>query len=318
MTTPSRNNYKMPEKRMIALILVVISFLMLLLPLVQVSVKLGDKSYSLSKLVDRACRYEGTTKKQFLMEMRADLSDTFMEMEEETGVHLDAKKTVKMIEKILSGKMSLLDGATLCSSMNSMVKKVTEAMSENMSELSKGERATMMTLEDASKSTTAASIVLWFMVIVLLGTFVFAIISLLQNQKTGVIAFLAAIGLLLLGSLIFVGKLNSAIQDALVFAMDGLEDVLEMFGGSPYELMDQKLFHITAAPFLSLICAAAATVLMTVQIGNIKIPNNIKIPDTIQGINIGADTASWDCPACGAKNRSSSRFCPHCGQSRPQ
>lgn len=306
MSTLGRNNIKIPEKRIIALILAIISFVTLVFPLVQVSVEIAGRNYSLSEIVDRACRYDGMSRAQFLLELRSNISSSFSDVEEETGIRLDAKKAASTIEKILKGKASILDGAIICTNLSGVMKEINEALSANISELSYDERMVMLGLEDAGKACRAAAIVLWTMIAVLLVTFIFSIISLLRKKKTGTIAYLAASCLVLVGTLVFVGKLNSSILDYTSFIMNEIENVLSVLGGSRYTVLEQNLFHVTSAPYISLACAALAVLLTVIHSSKVSIPD----------VGFGTDTTKWECPGCGAKNKNKSLFCPYCGRER--
>lgn len=305
MSTSSRKSIKFPEKRFIALILVIISLVALVFPLVQVSVEIAGRNYSFSEIVDRACRYDGMSKAQFMLELRSNISSSFSDIEEETGIRLDAKKTASTIEKILKGKASLLDGAIICTNLSGVMEEINEALSANISQLTYDERMVMLGLEDAGKASRTAAIVLWTMIAILLVTFVCSVISLLRKKRTGTIAYFAASCLIFIGTLIFVGKLNNSILDYTGFIMDGIEDILSTLGGSRYTVLEQDLFHVTSAPYISLVCAALAMLLMIVRI------NPVTIPGTGS-----KHAAGWECPTCGAKNKTESLFCPYCGHER--
>lgn len=301
-----RTNFKLPSKSVIALILAAVSFLMLLLPWVNLSVEILGRDYSVPDLLDLVCKYEGMTSMQFELEMQAGIAELAAELADETGVILKAKEATKNIEKLLDGSLSLLDAATISSYAGGILKDIDQALNLNLAGLSSSDRMTLMMIGEASSTLSTVSIVLWAVIAALVITFIFAVTTLPSYKKTGAAAYTIAVAVPVVAVIIGVGTLNDTVQSYAGYITDALDDLLWMMGAGNYGVQNLEIFHLTAAPILALICAAAAVVVMCA--GAVKLPG-IKTP-TVPNFK-------WTC-TCGAQNSMGNAFCSSCGQKKPE
>lgn len=301
-----RSNFKLPSKSIIALILAAVSFLMLLLPWVNLSIEILGRNYSIPDLLDLVCKYEGMTSMQFELEMQAGIAELAAELADDTGVVLKAKDATKNIEKVLDGSLSLLDAATITSYAGGVLKDIDQAMNLNLTGLSSSDRVALMMISEISSTLSTVSIVLWAVIAALVITFIFAVATLPSFRKSGAIAYAVAVAVPVVATIIGVGTLNDTVQSYASYVTDLLDELLWMMGTSSYGVQSLEIFHLSAAPFLALICAVVAVVIMCA--GTIRLPG-IKTP-TVPNFK-------WTC-SCGAQNSMGNTFCPSCGQKKPE
>ena len=301
-----RTSSRLPSKSLIALVLVVISFLMMVFPWVNISIEVMGRDYAIPDLLDIVCKYEGISSAQFNLELQAGIASFAAELADETGVIMNAKEATNAIDKLLDGGVSLLDAATLCTYAGGLLKDIDQALNLNIASLSSSERVVMMMISEASSTLNIAAIVLWVMIAVLVITFAIAVFTLLTHKKTGAIVYTIAVAVPFIAVVIGVMSVNDLMQTYASYVTDAIDDILWMVGAGSYGVQNLELFHLSAASIISLICAIAATLIMVVT--GIKIPG-IKTP-TVPNFK-------WTC-ACGFQNNLGNAFCSSCGQKRPE
>lgn len=301
-----RTSSRLPSKSLIALVLVVISFLMLVFPWVNISIEVMGRDYSIPDLLDIVCKYEGISSAQFELELQAGIASFTAELADETGVIMNAKEATNAIDKLLDGGVSLLDAATLCTYAGGLLKDIDQALNLNISSLSSSERVAMMMISEASSTLNITSIILWVMIAVLVIAFAFAIFTLLTHKKIGAIVYAIVMAVPFVAVVIGVMNVNDLMQTYASYVTDAIDDVLWMLGAGSYGVQNLEVFHLSVAPVISLICAIVAMLIMVVT--GVKIPG-IKTPPV--------PNFKWTC-TCGFQNNLGNAFCSSCGQKRPE
>ena len=305
-----RTRLKLPSKSLIALVLVVVSFVMLMFPVINISIEVMGRNYSIPDLLDIACKYEGISSAQFNLELQAGIASFTADLADETGVVMNAKEATNAIKKLLDGRVSLLDAATICTYAGKLLKNIDQAVNLNISKLSPTERVTMMMIGEASNTVNIAAIVLWVMIAALVITFVIAIFAIWNQRKSGVIAYTITVAILYVAAMIGVMCANDLLQTYASYVTDVINGVLRMLSTGSRGVQSMELFHLAAAPSIALICAVLATLIMAV-----RLDREYRVP----GIDTGeiAKLTRWTC-SCGCKNKLGNEYCSACGQKRPQ
>lgn len=294
------------SKAFIALILVIISFVMLVSPWVNISIDVLGREYSFPDLLDLLCQYEGITAAQFELNLQAEIADLTADLAEDTGVIMNAKDATKAINKVLDGGLSLLDAATVSTYAGGLLKDIDEAMNRNFANLYASERVTLIMINEAASSLRIAAIVLWVMIAALCITFIFAVFTLLTYRKNGTIAYTIVLAVPVVAVIFGVASMNDALQSYAGVVTDYLDDIMWLLGGGNQGTVSLELFHMTAAPIIALACAVVATLIMV--IGDVRIP-------VMKGSAV--PNFKWTC-SCGFQNSLGNAFCSACGQKRPE
>lgn len=295
------------SKSLIALALVAISFIMLLLPMLTISVEIMGRKYSFPDLIEIACAAEGISSVEFDMALQVEISELAEEMAEDAGIYINAKKTTKTMQRILDGRISLLDAAVISSFASGLLRDINDVMNLNLANMSSSDRISLMMISDAATNTTITAVILWVFIAFLVAAMVFAVLMLMNNRNVGVIVYAAMTAIPIVVILILISKLNNAMQSLFDSASGMLGSMMWMISGSSmdYSMQSPELLHMSVAPVFALLFAAAAVVVTVVP--GIKVPEMGPIEDLTK----------WTC-ACGCQNKLSNTFCPACGQKRPE
>ena len=291
-------------KTAIALVLVIISFAMVLLPWMQISIGIMGNDYGLGELIDLACRMEGMTRAQFDNEIQMGLAEALQDLQGDTGLILSAKTAVKNLNKILDGGISLLDAASITAYVGGVLADVDQALSMGFNKLTATDRVALTMISDAKLTMFITTIVLWVLIGAIVAAFAYAIVSLRNGSKTGVIVYAVVIAVPAVATAVGVFMANDFVQSYAVYVTDALDDLLWAIGADSNGLLDLELLHLSAAPIVSVVGAVLAVVLTS---ATTKLP----IPD------IGK-IGMWNCPVCGASNKLGNAFCLSCGTKRPE
>lgn len=288
-----RASSKFSTRSLIALVMVVVSFLMLLFPWIHISAEVMGREYSLPDFVDLVCRYEGVSSDQLRLEMQKGISDFASEFAEDTGIFINPRRTASTIEKILDGNISLWDATTICTYGSGVLRDVQKASNQVFLELF--DFAAMMKLKDTYQALTISAIVLWAIMAALIVTFGTAVFTLLSNGKRGVVAYTIMVVMTFIAFSVLSVKANNLLPDFLDEFIVGVQGI--------------GFCHLSFAPFACLICSIAAVLVTRLH----KAEGKIRMP------NIGSmeNLTNWTC-SCGSRNKAGNRFCSSCGQKRPE
>lgn len=305
MTTIKMSKMSKISRNQIALVLAIISFLMLLLPWINVSIEVFGREYSIPDVVDLICYNEEIPATQVDLAIQVALSEFAEEVADDTGVVINTKDAANAVNKLLKGKWSLLDAATLTTYVGGVLKDIEQAINLSVYDMSYSERTVMMVISELSSTINTAAVVLWLIIVLLVGTFVFAIVTLRNHNKTGIIAYAIAVAVPVIAVWIAVGRTNNTLATYASYITDLIEDYLWDLGS--FGIQNLKLVHVSAAPFVALMCAIAAVVTLVLSKGG-----------KICGVDIPAvPNFKWTC-ACGVQNSLSNAFCSACGSKRPE
>lgn len=285
---------RIPMKNKIALALLVLSLLMTALPWVNISAGIMGQRYSLPKLIDMNCQMRGITRAQYDLESQSAISELALELAEETGVVLDASRTTQMVNRIMDGGLTVLDGATISTYTSVLMGKINRVYRSRYANLTAESVELLQLLQQIANSFTVSAVMLWAVVIVLLVAFGFAVYTLLQGKKSGILVYTVAVTIPVIVLITCVANANGALQ----FYSDTVSDILagsfSFFDANNTAGMDMRLLRLTAAPFLCLLLAVGAMVLTF-----------MKEP---------AESNSGDRCACGAPIVPGMRYCTRCGR----
>lgn len=294
-TAKNRLKAKCPAYRWVALGLVVVSFLMLLLPWINVSMEIMGRKYSMSDLVDMVCRSEGISSAQYRMELQTAITDSFSALAKDTGVQVNAKYAITTLEKIMRSKLSFLDTALICTHTGKVLKDVDRALRLNIFSMSSADSQMLMTIDKAGQSATIAAIVLWVVILAVVITFLVAVFTLPAGKKGGAVAYAIVIAIAAVSSWICAAKINDVLQGARIELLENLQT----------RFQTSDLFHVSAVAAISLVCAAGSVLVMAIA----SLLGKGSVDPT--------DPPTWIC-SCGCRNGEENLFCAECGQKRPE
>lgn len=285
---------RIPMKNKIAMVLLVLSLLMTVLPWVNISAGIMGQRYSLPKLIDMSCQMRGITRAQYDLENQSEISEFALQLAEETGIVLDASKASQMVNRVFDGGLTVLDGATISTYTSVLLRRISRVYQGRYPNLTSEGVDALRLLQQITDSFTVSAVLLWTMLIVLLTGFGFAVYSLLQGKKAGTLVYTAAVTIPLIVLVTCVANANSALQ----FYSDTVSDILSssfsFFNSNNTAGMDLRLLRLTAAPFLCLLLAVSATVLAFLK--------------------ESGGRRSGDRCICGARIAPEMRYCTKCGR----
>lgn len=287
-------------KSIVAILLVVVSFIMLLLPVVNISLNTANGKLTIDDVLNKVARVS-------VQEVQAKLIDDFDDLmgSTDTNTYFIARKTAISVCKILDGKVSLIEAASICGNVGKLLRTAASLDDYASTSLSK-----------YGSNFGIVSVLIWCVLILLLLLALASILSLKKGHTAWTAVYTAANALVLSVMLVVVGKLNAWLQPQF---WDEYSTVLKRMG-----ILNLNLFHVSPALYISFICAVAAILVSRL---NSKKLEGAKIcahcgaknkPDTAFCIFCGKPLsiqADWTC-SCGQKNREA--FCTKCGNPRPE
>lgn len=295
-----RDAFHARTRSLIALVLVIISFLMLVLPCMKVAVEKSGRSYSLAVLQKRFCIRKGISDAQFERDLFDSINGITDDLMEETGFLINARQAANMAKRLLRGKYSLVDAAVEATYISGLLRELNQAADYFYSDLPSDVRQGLTAFNDALGGSAMAAIILWIVIVALIAAFAAACYSLYSQSKSGVIAY--AIVLALAAALVAIGLqgVNRQLEMYSDYVMEALNQLywtsgIERFGSSSLVLL-----RLSFAPVVSLVCAAAAVLIMVVRIP----------------ADVITTAAKWTCPDCGRKVSIRNDYCPYCGKCR--
>jgi len=274
------------KRKIIALVLVAISFITLFFPWITMSIEVMGQKYTVRDLLSM----DGSNPVEMEEELREDLWGIAKEAAED-GVTIKVNKLMNVFRMILDGKITPIGCADAATAIGGLIGDIvkTEGPVDDVSE-----RYILSQIQSAQKSITTAAVVMWIAIMLLTGTMIYAICSLLTGKKYGIIAYASVTVVFFAVFAIATSKLNNG------GILGILGDLLEEAGAS-----DFKLFHLTAAPFLCVITGISAVVVEKLFVQNKH--GYTEVLPTNESVG------KWVC-GCGATNSNHSRFCYRCGR----
>lgn len=301
---------KMDVKKIIAIGLLLVSFAMLFLPWVNMSLRVMGTSCSMYDLMQMG----GVSKEQFDQLIRENIQKMAMEALE-AGIHIDTKSMEKLWTIFMEGKASVAQLAWASSYMNSLLK--IEMEEEEIDEVYGMDVISTTIYSKLDSILAVASISLWGGLILAAVTLCYGIYAIVRGKKWGVWPYTVVASAIFLLVMISVGSINGKLESMQTFVGNVGDSMLGIVGsiagiggvgglGSSMlnGILDFKMFHVEIGAYICLIAALGVAVLRLLQMKNVRWA-------VLPGMG------NWPC-GCGAINRSESQFCVRCGRARVQ
>ena len=289
-------------KKIIALSLLLLSFLMLFLPWMSIHVKADGQKYNLERIIRQISsgyNYDpwADFKDDVFCELE-DLSDDLLDY----GLSFSFRRAKNVVKGLLDSEVSPAEAANALTFSGSLCGKLREM---HLIDYGYEYDSTARDLQTASGALTAAGIGIWILFISAILLFFLACFLLLCDRKLGALPYLIVITLLFTLFAAAVGTVNKYLHD---FSYDILRELSDELGYSHIYISasEIKLFHVTGAGIVSLILAIGAFVLSL-----IRIP---ALDRSLSGVAL--TDGGWKCPNCGMSMKTGS-FCISCGAKRP-
>lgn len=288
----------------ICFVLIVVSFAMLLLPWIEISVEVGGQSYRLDTLIENACTYDGMSKTQFDLELQAQIAALVAKMSE-SGVILNTKSTLNTVQTILNGRLSLLDLTKIMFFANSLLSDLSNALTIQSENLTGSQRLALTAISDVQPVVMVSMILFSVLLIAAVITFILAIRSIRRERSITLIVFGSVQILLFIVVAFITYQANANIQVMASSFIDAIESILRMIG--QYISLDTvDLFHITPWALICVTCVVAALIINWVK-ANFK------------GVNVDVSAlGKWVCPKCRSQIKITNIYCDVCGCKRPE
>ncbi len=299
-------------KKTIAVVLLIISFLMLFLPWMNIYLNVMGQKFTMAKMLDYMLMMDGTySESQFWAEMQSELVNECNSLRAE-GVYLDPEQTITILRLVAKGKISPFDAARICSFAGNALEEFKYYFAKNSQYLDGSEKVLASMISDAAGSIAFAAGFMWFAVIGSIIAFALSLYFLIKGKKYGVLPYLGFSLLLLIVFVVAISKTNTGIKQLINSFTYIAQGVLSQLGIGYSPNMDFRFFHIGVAGILCFVFAAGAFVLTMLR-GDLK----VKVP-LPAGFPSGIHFKKWTCPSCGAQMSSDASFCSSCGTKRPE
>lgn len=295
-------------QKIIALLLLGLSFIMFFLPWMSISVKYRGERYSFGELVEYAAGLDGYSKAEIKEELYDTLYDASDDLEEE-GIKLNPDRAMKIFEMIMDSKFSPFDVVRLCSFSGGLLRQFNRYLNDNIDYLYWAQAETASAIKEASVKVTLATVFMIILLIVVLAGFLLGVYMILTDKKLGIIPYLAGVVLFFLVFTITTISANSQMKQAYNSSSLGYS-VSDMFSDMGVNISSSALniFHITAAGIFCVLFAVGA--LCTVLLVKRMIPAGTSMRSVIE--------KKWICPSCGGTMDMGAAFCYKCGTKRPE
>lgn len=264
---------RMPVTGWIAIVLVVISLGLMLLPWINISFKVGGIRCDLDYLIDLGCAADDMTREELNSEISDMIVEGLEELEdleeiEQAGVklNLQPRRAVRIVMNILDSKITLIDAADTVGYFGSVLRQFDKLFDQMPAELDEI-TAVRDSIHKASTIMTVASVLIWVLLGLLAAGAIFAVVSIICKGKTGPIVYGILSLIPWIAGLIAVSKLNGnlfgpALEAAGLDLADAFGDLLEMASLGDFSM---KFFHLSLWPVASCVIAMAAMALAIIS-----------------------------------------------------
>lgn len=301
---------KWTPKRIIAIILLVLSFAMIFLPWVTLSINVMGQKFTIAKLFDYSSMLGGES----MEEAREDVIDWLYDTSEDMaweGITMNPRKAIVIFDIIAEGKLSPIEAAKICSSTGKLFRELKSYFAKSIEDsyyLSSDEQVVISMISSLAGKVTLAAVFMWVLIGANLVCFGLAVYMLLNDKKNAAVPQLVASVVLLLVFVLAISKVNGAIKQLISTSSYIVSDLLSEFGLNYGSTNNVNLLHLGFAGILSIIFAASAFVLPFVETKSLPRVN----------INIPTVSKKWTCPNCGNKMNEANAFCANCGAKKPE
>lgn len=287
-----RTRSKTPNAmKIIALVLILASAAMLLLPWMKLSVTVDGERYSGGQILGKLAEDEGISKEEARAELRESVEE-LCDQAEWYGISLDANKAYSFAEKIMRGAWSPFALSSILGTVKSTADRIEPSLS--MMEWMIGS-STVDTIRTAASAVGTARTVLLILLIVTLALAALAVICALTDHRLGAIPYVVFALILLLVFVLLIAAGNKSLEENF--------DSLNL--GIPTDVLALRIgLGAILCPLLALLGFVT-----------LFIPGDAE--KTAAAPSRGP-VNSWKCPNCGAVRPADQRFCLNCGTRRPE
>ena len=333
MKKTSLNQNTATFKKLIAIVLVLVSLVCLLSSGFKIRVEIAGKKYT----VDDIFRNAGTSRKEFEMNMRSELDDINDELVD-FGLRINHNKLANLAGNLLDGKITLVDLAKSSSFINKALGKALKAQSSYDMWM----MPMYQSMEELKNNVAIVAAVMWFFIAVAAATALYAIFAILTNKKRACLIYTIVVAVLLIAMAVLANVLNDQLR-MVEYEMAALLEEIDMLRYASE--LNLRIFRVRAVVFFSLLTAVGAGILCAgsskpaakrvraVNTHPIAVPERIAPAEktchncgkAVQADQIFCDLCGTDlhrkpeppkesrCPACGSVVDKNAAFCGCCG-----
>ena len=295
-------------RKIVALILLVVTMLFLLLPSIYLRMKTDEGTIDLSDIISYK---RGDLERK----LESAWVGFFLGADSKKNILYVAKPMENVLCNIKDSKLAPFEFATTASSISSAIGRYVKLeLREDSSFKGTDEYGSFMKIKWTAK---IIAFLLWLMCIAFCLSAVVCAKRILFDGKTGAKSLTILIALYTVAIIGLVIFLNSKLKESTDLFLDSLNVLynLDILASKELEYIIPK-FSIMVFPFLSLICSIAVGIVPDlipegIDIETPAIPNLSGLAE-LSGISL--DTG-WICE-CGKKNKASATFCAECGKKR--
>lgn len=294
-------------KKIVSLVLLVLSFIMLLLPWMSISINAMGQKFTIPKMLDYLSMYSGYSATEFKEKLYEEIEEISEDMAWE-GVHMDPKQAMTTLELLSDSEISPVDAARICSFAGNLLGETKNYLIRNSQDLYGEEKILASMVTDVAGKVAFAAVLMWVLVIGGIIAFVISVLFLIKDKKYCVVPYLCISFLLIIVFAVMTSKVNSGVKQLISTFSYGAASFFGEFGINYNPSADLSIFHLGIAGILNFIFAASALALTLVREDTIS---RVKIP------TLGS-SQKWTCPSCGSNMPAASLFCTRCGTKRPE
>ena len=298
MKETTLNGNALSPKKIIAIVLVLVSLACLFSPCVVVHVKVSGSSFTMKDIY----RYAGTSEKEIETELRDQISDINDEFSD-YGIRFKTNKFVNLICNLLDGKITLLDMAKSCSLVKKTVGEILK-VPEIKDEL---EITPYVSAKQINSGLATATAVMWVFIAAAVASALYAVYAILTDKKRACLVYTIIVALLVIVIVLLVKGINAAMISAGIGFTDLLEDIDMIDQASVWNL---RVVKVGNGVFLSLLLVVVAGILAA---GGSK-PATESVPAiATEPVVAPRPVANKTCSNCGATVQADHIFCAACG-----
>ena len=304
-------------RTVIALALLVISFLMLFVPWIDLHAELstnysvhGGRGYTFDDVINEFAYLEDLTPSQMKSEFEYDLTQVLIndlkwEAEDyNIPFHVTEEQLIRTVRGLYNGKISVPELARAATLAYRLTRTAVLLEEERWGEASEAEYRLV-------KGLRTASVLLWIIIVLFIIAFVIAGAAVLtgstEKNRSRLIPYAGLCIILLIACIISVNKGNEAFISYELNLHDYVADLLEDFDIiSNWSDMGERVFYLTSGGYWCVILALLA-------FGATWLPDKLPLSDTKAVIQ-----TNWICPECGSRSAMTAAFCKTCGTPKPQ
>lgn len=289
--------YSLDRKRVIALGLLLVSFVFIMLSGMNISIKVLGKKIDIGDLNDMVMMSGDYTEAEINEAIYYELQDISEELAYE-GMHMDPYKAMKLLQLMKDSQISLLDAARICSFSNDLLLQMKQWCKQNSYVMSGSEQVIAKWINSAANTVTVTTILLWFLLVVIAAGFAFGVYGVLHRRKYSAIPYAGAVLVTLILFIVICSGVNSAISQLSEASGYVIEEILYLadidIGMDALTAGGIKLFHVSWLGVFSVLMALGV-LLMELLAGGRAAPYK-------------------SCPVCGRSVPIAAKYCS-CGHS---